>query len=569
MRVTIICLLATAICLLGTAVLGAQNRAAPTAANPPQQQLPTDCAADGMVVNELTGQPLPRANVTPSANDGGTGTSTDAEGKWTIANLTCGPQIFKAEKDAYIQNIYGRSASPPAGGGAPAKPVVLTSGSAAHNLKIELMPESVVIGRVLDDAGDPVGSAQVRVVRSLVQNGKRTAQRYGGATTDSSGAYRLGGLAAGRYFFCATSNRLRYPVGGGSGTTYAENCFPGPVTGGSGSGLQVEGGQEVHADFTLNQVTGVHVRGTMTGVPPPTNTTPGPIATVQMYRLDADGRIDTAGIPPQRARRNFDFPNMTPGSYALRANFANRGEVAAANAFVDVGNTDLEGVSLVFQAAAPVSGTVQIEGVAQPTGQSPTPQAAQQAGQAADENPATPTVNVNLNSVGFGGNPGRVQWDSEHKAFVFPEVQVGKYRIQESLANGDYFVKSVRLHDHDLRNGEFTVEGATGPIEIVISNDSGSLKGTVNDTDGNPAASRIILLCGDYPAQLGRSQDDGTVNMRNIPAGPCKAWSFDESSEVEYADEDWMRRYAGSGTDVNITSGSAAQVSLVRRVVPQ
>jgi hypothetical protein len=77
------------------------------------------------------------------------------------------------------------------------------------------------------------------------------------------------------------------------------------------------------------------------------------------------------------------------------------------------------------------------------------------------------------------------------------------------------------------------------------------------------------LLCGDYPVQLGRSQDDGTVNMRNIPAGPCNAWSFDESSEVEYANEDWMRRYAGSGTDVNITSGSTAQISLVRRVLPQ
>jgi hypothetical protein len=562
MRVTIICLLATA-------VLGAQNRAASTGANPPQQQLPTDCAADGTVLNALTGQPLPRASVTPSANDGGTGTSTDPEGKWTIANLICGSQIFRAEKDGYIQNSYGRSASLPTGNGAPVKPAVLTSGSAAHNLKIELMPESVAIGRVLDDAGDPVGSAQVRVERSIVQNGKRTAQRFSGATTDSAGAYRVGGLPAGRYFFCATSSRLRYPVGGGSATAYAENCFPGPVTVGSGGGLQVEGGQEVHADFTLSRVTGVHVRGAITGMPQQTNANPD-LTRVEMYRVDADGRIDFGGIPAQQARnRKFDFPNVTPGSYALRANFVSRGEVAVANAFVDVGRTDLEGVSLVFQPAAPVSGTVQIEDIAQPTCQSTTPQTAQQAGRAPDENPARPTVNVNLNPVGIGGNRGRIQWDSEQKSFVIPEVQAGKYRLNLNSTGPGYFVKSVRLHDHDVRNEEFTVEGPTGPIEIVISNDSGSLKGTVNDTDGNPAAGRIILLCGDYPAQLGRSQDDGTVNMRNIPAGPCRAWSFDESSEVEYADEDWMRLYAGSGTDVNITRGSDAQVSLVRRVVPQ
>jgi hypothetical protein len=540
---------ATITCLLAAATLAAQN----PAARPQQPEPPSDCAADGTVVNSLTGQPLPHANVTPSSNDG-SGTSTDATGKWTISNLTCGSVFFRAEKGGYIQNSYG---SVPAFGGV-VKRLILTSGSAAHSLKIELMPESVVTGKVRDDVGDPAAGAQVRAVISIMQNGRRTWVNSAAGNTDSTGTYRLGGLTAGRYFLCATSRQVRYPVGGGNPAIYGENCFPGPITGGAGSGLQIEGGQDMHADFTLSQVTGVHVRGTLAGMPQTPSPGPAaPVASVQMFRLEADAVIDRGAIRPQRARNGkFEFQNVTPGSYILRASLSVAAENLSANAFIDVGSADLDGVSLLFQPGAPVNGTLQIDDVALATAQ---PQ----------NNAVRPTVNVNLNPVGVGSSPGRIQWDSEHNSFAFQEVQAGKYRINANSAGAGYFVKSIRLHDHEVLNRDFMVDGPTGPIEIVVSNATGALQGTVTDTDGNPADSTIILQCGELPVRLGRSQADGTFSMKIVPAGPCKAWAFDDAENVEYADEDWMRRYAGAGVEVTIVTGSAAQVSLVRRVVPK
>src|SRR5580704_7399906 len=70
--------------------------------------------------------------------------------------------------------------------------------------------------------------------------------------------------------------------------------------------------------------------------------------------------------------------------------------------------------------------------------------------------------------------------------------------------------------------------------------------------------------CNAVPVLLSRSQADGKITMPNVPAGPCKAWAFDDGDNIEYADEDWMRRYAGAGVDVTIVTGSAVQVSLVR-----
>jgi hypothetical protein len=268
-----------------------------------------------------------------------------------------------------------------------------------------------------------------------------------------------------------------------------------------------------------------------------------------MFVSDPAGGIGPGTIRPQQVRNGkFDFPNVSPGSYVLRASFPNAGEVLSAGTAIEVGGADLDGVTLVFQPGATVSGTVKFEDAALPA------------------SAGKPTLNVNLNSVGVGLQTGRIQWDSEHKSFTIPDVQSDKYRLNVGLTNSAYYVKSARLHDHEIRVDGFTVDGPVGPIEIVVSNESGTLQGTVTDTEGNPAASQIILQCGDAPVILGRSQDDGTVKMQNVPAGTCKAWAFDDGRNVEYADEEWMRRNAGSGADVTITNGSAAQVSLVRRV---
>ncbi|HWE52736.1 MAG TPA: carboxypeptidase regulatory-like domain-containing protein [Bryobacteraceae bacterium] len=569
------------VCLIMAFPLPGQSpairRPSPAGAAPPAQQLPADCGADGTVVNALTGQPLPRANVTPNTTNG-SGTSTDAEGKWVISNITCGPVIFSAEKDGFIQNIYGRPAASLPTAGATTKPVTLTSSSTAHDLKIELMPEAVVTGRVVDDLGEPSSGAQVRIVRSMVQNGKRVTMNNNSTAADTTGAYRLGGLTAGRYFFCATSNRVRYPVGGGPPTVYGESCFPGPVSAGTGAGLLIEGGQEVHADFTLSQVTGVHIRGTLSAGES-TNGRPMLPGMVQVFKTDANGFISSSGpVRPQQVRDGkFDIPNATPGSYILRANRMAGGEVEFANAFIEVNGSDVDGISLVFQPGATVSGTVKIENAA--TVAAPVTASAGQAGatgqdgQQPQDTSGKPMVNVNIYAIGFGGGMGRLRWDADHTSFSIPDVQSGKYRINVNVPGGGYFVKSVRLNDHEIRadgfSDGFMVQGPTGPIEIVVSNESGTLQGTVNDTAGNPAASQVIVQCGDAPVITGRSQDDGALKIQNVPAGACKAWAFDDGRNVEWADEEWMRRNAGSPADVVITSGSSAQVTLVRRVVPQ
>src|SRR6185312_7357355 len=127
---------------------------------PPQ---PTDCAASGIVVNAISGAPIPRAMV--QGNPGGA--ATGAKGEWTISNQRCGRWVPNASRPGYFNRMEGAPAA------CPPKPVELISGSPATGIRIELMPEAIVSGTVLNSDGDPVAQAQIRLMRTAVLNGYR------------------------------------------------------------------------------------------------------------------------------------------------------------------------------------------------------------------------------------------------------------------------------------------------------------------------------------------------------------------------------------------------------------
>jgi hypothetical protein len=129
---------------------------------------------------------------------------------------------------------------------------------------IKLTPQAVVTGRVTDESGDPVPGAQVIALSSIVISGKRTVQPAQSTATNDLGEYRLAGLRAGRFVFCAQTPM----VPPGETTAAQDSCFPDAPEGGAVSAMAVFAGSETHVDLVLRQVHAVHVRGTVSGMPP-------------------------------------------------------------------------------------------------------------------------------------------------------------------------------------------------------------------------------------------------------------------------------------------------------------
>ena len=204
-------------------------------------QSPT-CDADGVVVNAITGQPIPRARVVLMAQQGAV---TDNVGHWQVSGLPCGRVTVNATKPGFL----GKGVN---------QPLTLP----AHDVRVELVPQSVIVGRVLDDQGDPVVNAQVTVFTSRVIMGRRTPAQSSAASSNDLGEFRIASLPAGRIIVCA-----RPLVQLQIFEVLGESCYPGPLDAGMANAFNLPAGRESKVDFTLSRVPSARVTGKVVGMP--------------------------------------------------------------------------------------------------------------------------------------------------------------------------------------------------------------------------------------------------------------------------------------------------------------
>ena len=551
-----LCLYSMIAALTLQAQIGGQGRgpASGPQSGPTPSPPATDCAASGTVVNAMTGEPIPRATVSLGGYDAA-GSATDATGHWSISNTTCsGNRQVNASRIGFIASQMTGSRPPM---------VNLVSGSPVSGVKISLMPESSIAGKVLDPNGDPIEAARIQALKVAVQSGQRMLVNAGLAAADWQGNFRVGGLQPGRYIICAGSPQLTYPVGGGPAMAYMDDCYPGPATSGISIAMPVEAGREVRTAFTLNPMPGAHVRGRASGLP--ATATRSSVQLIKLPRNLGMGQNMNAQV---QTDGSFDIATVAPGSYIAMLNWQTNPpgpQPGTVQAPVEVGSSDVDNVQLTYQPGGSLSGAVHYQ----------------------FSNPATsanPPVTVNLrpnSNNGFVGPIPQAQWDSDHLNFDFANVPPGMLFLLNASLNGGavsarsvngsaVYVKSATLRSQDVLNQPFTVQGPAGPVDIVVSDDTGSIDVTVNDSDGHPAIdASVILMSTSGQRRFLISGDDGHAIQKNLPTGDYRAWAFDNSMTVPYAEEDWMNQNAGPGEKVTITSGGAATLTVKRQLAPK
>ena len=492
-----------------------------------------DCAVSGTVVNSATGAPVPRATVMLNET---AGSESDAQGRWNIANTLCGTYAPTAMRVGFVSRNQMQAET------WQVTPIELISGSPVTNVKVELLPEAVITGQVHDSDGDPMDETQVRVMQASIHDGKRVMIATDEEVTNSGGGFRIDKLGPGRYIVCAHTTRNRYPAGGGEPLIYPESCFPGRWGSGSAVAMTLEAGHEAHADFVLTASHGVHVRGTVTGAS-------GMAAVcVQAARIQNGnimGRTGVAILPDGR----FDIPRIESGHYLMLTTAqAKPGDpVINARTEIEVGDSNVEGVSLSVAAQAPgaVTGGVRYE----------------------PSDIATP-VEVSLmptDTYSHSAIP-RTRWDASHRTFETTPLDSQRYRLNVTVDDrtGAY-IRSATFEGQDVLDHPLFVEGATGPIEIVVGNEHGGADFTVNDASGHPTAGFVMLVSANGRRVELSTGDDGHASSRTVPVGDYRVWAF-ESRQIPYAEDDWMNRYAGPGEKIAVTSGGSVSLVLKRVV---
>ena len=490
----------------------------------PRQPASFDCSADGTVVNAVTGEPILRAKVILQVAGTPYSATTDATGKWTLNNVGCAPVMLQVSRPGFLNMAPTQ-----------AKPIQLVSGATVHDIRTALTPQSVAIGKVLDDQGDPVQGVQITALSLRVSpEGRLRFQAGGSAMSNDIGEFRLANLQPGKYIFCSRAINRPEPR---EQMIAADSCYPGPPEA-AASAIDVAAGREIKMDFNLTQVPAFHIRGSVAGAPEGRNVG----INLQEIVPNADMNHNTNG--PVRDGK-FDV-RVSPGSYLLSADYFEAGKHLTARVSVTVGNSDVDNLVVHLDEGFTVSGILHVD---------------------SQSNVAPPQFGINLRAETPAGSGGQMRWGADHATFTISDLVAGSFKLNASPPS-PFYVSRATLAGQDILNNWVPISQVAGPIEVVLRDDGGVLEGDVVDASSQPTAATILVLRGASRIAMGYSGENGHFKIQNLPPGDYSASAWNDGNKVPYAEAEWMRRYATAVAPVTITAAQTTQVKLTQQIVP-
>jgi hypothetical protein len=118
----------------------------------------------------------------------------DAQGQFVFRDLPVGRFALTAARSGYLDGAYGRLRP-----GGQAQTIDLAAAQHVGDVTIALWRFAAITGRVIDEHGDPIVSASVRVLKQTSVAGRRLFVNGPMDSTDDRGVYRISSLEPGNY----------------------------------------------------------------------------------------------------------------------------------------------------------------------------------------------------------------------------------------------------------------------------------------------------------------------------------------------------------------------------------
>jgi protocatechuate 3,4-dioxygenase beta subunit len=539
---------------------GALFAACSAAQQPPNLSDPKPIRVEGRVL-DVNGAAVRKANVhlQSAAQPAPTGqtsaaysqTSDDA-GRFAFDNVTPGRYTLSVNKTGFLPAHYGaRSDSSP--------PVELTfaSGDNKKGLDLKMIPQGVIVGRVLDPDGDPVANAQVTAFRYGYSNGHRTlipalAERTpdatvqaalagGGHQSDDQGVFRISDLAPGRYYISADARAnpgITGLIAAAQGkpaeaapeainiVTYypnspdAESAAPVNVTSGSevrGIDIRLRKARVYAIRGKVVDTDGAPVKGAMVAAMPPEET-------------EANAATLLSTMTQSAADGSFEVRNLLPGTYTLQglafpglegltASIAGGGPApvsmapkATTRLQVSITGSNATGAVLQLAEGAEITGVVRMdEGNLKDFLAPPTPQP--QSPIAGLVLPGSSSRSIHL-SESEGANMSEPSGHfADDGTFTITGVFPGKYFVTFGAIPQGTYVKSISFAGREAARAPLDLTaGAAGSLEIVLSGKAADVSGTVRSEKGDPLQGVPVTL---WPKSSDKSREDGGIHTAN------------------------------------------------------
>jgi hypothetical protein len=506
-----------------------------------------------------TGEPLKKAQISLHRAEGGVQSGyaavSDAAGAFRLSDIEPGKYSLYVERTGYVQQQYnsrqGRSGSI----------LTLAEGKELTGIVIKLVPQGVISGKVTDEDGDPVPQCGVLLLSQRYVQGKRQFQQTGGTQINDLGEFRIANLAPGKYRLSVTCQirtvgliRTGLPKDAPE-EGYATTYYPGVVDMAQATAIDVAAGNELRGiDLRLVKARTYHIRGKV--IDAATNL-PAREVSLSLIRSDTGPmyQMGSVGTAVRNAAGAFDIGSVLPGSYFLIANRMNAESRSPSQQPVEVGNQNVNDLTVTVGSGFQLSGLIKVEG---------------------NETVDLSAVRLFLepaNGLPIGGATLQVKPDG---AFTGPNVSALRYRLRTMNMPDGTYMKTIRMGSQEI--GDFLIDlttGAPGPIEVVVSAKAGQIKGTVEDEKQQPAANATIIL---VPEASKRDQfslfkqttadQNGAFTVKGLPPGEYTLFSWEEIEDGAWQDPEFLKKYEADGIKVKVAEGSSetAKVKMIPSV---
>ncbi len=518
----------------------------PTVTAPPVK--PEDkCTIEGSVQNAATGEAIKKVTVNlrqlNSRSMSAFVAATDASGHYKFENVDPGRYNLSADKTGFVQQQYGAKG--------PSRPGTMLTLTAGQNLKdavFKLTPQGVVTGRVVDEDGDPVRGVILQSQTYRYSNGKKQLMPSGMATTNDLGEYRIFGLAPGRYYVTAfhqsqqqqavvVDPKKNYEEG------YGPVYYPNAASADAAAPVEITPGAQLRGiDLTLTKTRTVRLRGVVT-----TSATNKPVrANITLMGRESNGmsmnRSSGRGVDE---KGNFEIRGVVPGSYFLVAQTYEDNKQSIAKVPIEVGTSNIDGLQIVVNPPANVTGRVAIENNAETNGA---------------------TFNVSLQSrvPGPFGGGGGAQTEKDG-TFKIRNVTPDAYLLNVSGFRDNFYLKSVRLGDADVTEAglDFTQGVPSGEITAILSPDGGQVDGTVQNDKSEPAAGVMVVLIPSAEKRgnqrlykITTTDSTGKFSLKGITPGEYELFAWEQVEMGAYQDPEFLKPFDSKGESVSIKEKS-------------
>jgi protocatechuate 3,4-dioxygenase beta subunit len=534
--------------------------------------LPTACAAQvnaqqpipelsvrGKVLQEPDGLPIRKASVQLNGRPGQAAPQysavTDAEGRFTIADVQAGTYVVVVEHPGFVQiNIGNRRTS-----------ITVQPGSDKSDLILRMQPAAIITGKIVDLDGDPMRDVSVMATRAGSIAGARNAHNFGYAGTNDLGEFRISELRAGRYKVTASPPQgMRAPDSkdsrGKDQPIYLPTHYPGVLNEDQVVAVEVHPGVESRINFGLRTGQAYHVSGAVIGLSSKNN-----LAEIMLQSTRTGG----SEISPQQLGEGgkFEFASVLPGTYVARLIVAtfDGGQPAMQmlrlGQPIEVSNSHVEGLRLQPETGGEVRGKFRID-----------------AQQKFDWTQLGVMLIPEEDGVALGWSEGNGLPTSANLnpdgSFELKNVPGGNYQLLVSAhANNlpDYFTKAITLDGRDVADSGFPITSETY-LDVVISAKGASITGTVVDAQGQPVANATVL---DVPSSERRSRLDlyqrdttdasGHFSLRGLNPGKYSVFAFEELQE-DFRRPEFLRSYGTRGEVLELDEGS--RKNIVLKLIP-